>query len=137
MAEIGQEPEKRKKRGTRVKATQRRAETGKRRSRRKRPTAKAIEEEAGDGAEQLKQAAESVIGKNSRKIAEVLLKKTIKGDISSAKLLLTLAESKKKKEDEDKRKREGEERRRQNSFLLQRLATEPQWEGPEPEDDDE
>jgi len=72
--------------------------SGKRKAKAKKKE-EAVKEEGGPfgeagmpGAELLRQAAGSAVGRNSKKIAEVLLRRTLEGDMSSAKLLLTLAE---------------------------------------------
>jgi hypothetical protein len=48
-----------------------------------------------DGAERLRRAADKKVGRNSAKLAEVLTKKALAGDLASARMLLALAEAKK------------------------------------------
>jgi hypothetical protein len=104
MAEAEQEPEKKKKTGGTgqrsakakgavpetgwmrlVKAWQ--AATGQKMPKRER--------EYVPGAERLKRAADRKLSRNSAKLAELLTKRALEGDVASAKLLLALAEAKK------------------------------------------
>jgi hypothetical protein len=47
-----------------------------------------------DGAEALRWAADHKVGKNSKRLAEMLTQKALAGDLASAKVLLALAEGK-------------------------------------------
>jgi len=76
-----------------------------------------------DGVEQLHQAADKQVYEISEKLAEMLKKKALKGDLASAKTLVGLAE-RKKPQPEPKKKRRG-------PSMAERLAAEPEWEGEE------
>lgn len=80
-----------------------------------------------DGAERLREAADKQVGLNSDKLADLLTKKALEGDLASTKVLVGLAERKKPKPVR-KRKRRG-------PSLAERLAAEPEWTGQEEEDE--
>ena len=71
-----------------------------------------------DGAERLRQAADRRVGRNSAKLADVLTKKALTGDLGSTKFLVGLAEAKK-----------AIPVKRRGLSLPERLGAEPQWEG--------
>lgn len=77
---------------------------------------------ATDGAEALKKAADREVARNSKKLAEVLRKKAMEGDLASTKLLVTLAENKKPIEEAAEKP--------SGPTLAQRWAAEPPWTGP-------
>jgi len=81
------------------------------------------------GAERLRKAADKRVGTNSAKLADLLMKKALAGDMVSAKMLIALAEAKKP---EPPKKRKG-------PTVAQWWAAQPQWKGPpaEYEDDDD
>jgi len=79
---------------------------------------------ATDGAEELKQAVDKEVGRKSKKLAKVLMDKAMEGDLASAKLLVTLAES--------KRPIKEVAQKPTGPTLAQRLAAEPPWTGPLP-----
>ncbi len=53
------------------------------------------EEAPLDGSEQLRQAADREVSRNSEKLAAALVKKALKGDLASTKVLVALADGKK------------------------------------------
>jgi hypothetical protein len=76
-----------------------------------------------DGAEQLRQEADKRVGRNSKKLADLLMTKALAGDLASTKVLFGLAEHKKPIQELVK-----------NDYgltMAERLAAEPQWEGGE------
>jgi hypothetical protein len=90
---------------------------------RKAATAKA---EHQDGVEKLKKAADKVLGRNSTKLANLLLDKAVEGKLEGARLLVKLAEGKKPPV-KPKRTWDGK-------TYAEMLASEPEWEEPEPVD---
>jgi len=72
------------------------------------------------GARTLRQLAFQTVQDNGARIAKSLLKQTLGGDFSSAKLLISLAEPRAEKEGARKKNRRG------RSVALD-LAEEPQW----------
>lgn len=92
----------------------------KKKSRRRSPAAAAGE----DGAELLKRTADRVVKRNSAKLSKMLLEKALEGDLTSVKLLVTLAEGKKP------------EKRSQGPSLAEQWANQPQWEGEEEEEEE-
>jgi hypothetical protein len=73
-----------------------------------------------DGAERLRWAADRRLGRNSAKLADLLTKNALKGDLASTKVLLGLAEGKKPIP----------EKKGPVRSLALRLAAEPQCERP-------
>ena len=90
---------------------------------RKAATARA---ERQDGVEKLKKAADKVLGRNSAKLANLLLDKAVEGKLEGARLLVKLAEGKKPPV-RPKRTWDGK-------TFAEMLASEPEWEEPEPVD---
>jgi hypothetical protein len=78
------------------------------------------------GAEKLRQEADKQVAQNSKELAGLLTKKALAGDLAYTKALVGLAEGKKPEP----------EKKRRGLTVAERLAREPQWEGP-PEDDEE
>ena len=72
------------------------------------------------GAEKLRQEADRRVGKNSVELADLLTQKALTGDLAYTKALVDLADGKKP---EPVKKRRG-------LTVAERLAREPQWEGP-------
>jgi hypothetical protein len=79
----------------------------------------------GSGAKILREAAGKAVNEKGKEIAESLLKGALKGNVSSAKLWLSLADLKQEQEDAGKR--------RHGWSTAQALAAEPQWQEPEAE----
>jgi hypothetical protein len=77
------------------------------------------------GVERLKKAADRVLGRNSAKLANLLLDKAVEGKLEGARLLVKLAESKKPPV-KPKRTWDGK-------TLAEMLASEPEWVEPEEE----
>jgi hypothetical protein len=75
-----------------------------------------------DGAERLRQAADRQVGRNSKKLADLLTEKALKGDLASTRVLVGLAERKKPKAEPAKKRR--------GPGLAERLAVEPEWQKP-------
>jgi hypothetical protein len=71
------------------------------------------------GAERLRQAADRRVGRNSKKLADLLTEKALKGDLASTKVLVGLAERKKPSQEPAKKRR--------GPSLAEQLAAEPQW----------
>jgi hypothetical protein len=90
---------------------------------RKAATTKAERE---DGVEKLKKAADKVLGRNSAKLANLLLDKAVEGKLEGARLLVKLAEGKKPPV-KPKRTWDGK-------TYAEMLASEPEWVEPEPVD---
>ncbi len=78
------------------------------------------------GARTLRQLAFQTVQDNGAEITESLLKRTLGGDFSSAKLLISLAQPRAEKEGTRKKTRRG------RSAALE-LAEEPQWQDEETE----
>lgn len=78
------------------------------------------------GARTLRQLAFKTVQDNGAGITKSLLERTLGGDFSSAKLLISLAEPRAEKEGARKRNRRGRS-------AAQELAEEPQWRDREPE----
>jgi hypothetical protein len=78
------------------------------------------------GAVRLQKAASRAVGRNSRKLTQMLLDKALAGNVESTKLLVALAEPK-KTEEKPKKKRRG-------LTEAQRLALEPAWDTLSPEE---
>jgi hypothetical protein len=70
-------------------------------------------------------AADNLVGRNSKNITRLLLDKAVGGHADSAKLLLTLATPKKAGKDTGKKRR--------GRSAAQMLAEEPEWIGESPE----
>jgi hypothetical protein len=77
---------------------------------------------AGRGAKILRQAAGKAVGENGKKIAQSLLQGALKGNVSSTKLLLSLAGLEQGQEDAGKS--------RHGWSTAQALAAEPEWREP-------
>jgi hypothetical protein len=92
------------------------------RARRGRPTRK-------NGAEQMRQAADRRVGRISERLADLLEKSALEGDLASTRVLFGLAE-RKKPIPKPVKKWHG-------PTPAERLAVEPQWQGEEEDDDDE
>jgi hypothetical protein len=84
-----------------------------------RVTASREKSASGDGAEQLRCAADRRVGRISEKLADLLEKKALGGDVACAKALLALATSKKRDPKPVKK--------RKRPSLASRLAAEPAW----------
>lgn len=140
MAEIGQEPGKETK-GSRTRTKIRnkaRGRIGKRKaSTKKKPLEEAFrgEDAAENGAELLKRAAGSAVGRNSEKLANLLLDKAMAGDLNSTKLLVTLAERKKPRPEPQKETAKEPSIGPRLLTLAEKWAAEPQWEKDDPEFD--
>jgi hypothetical protein len=80
-----------------------------------------------DGVERLRQEADKQVGQNSEKLASLLTKKALAGDLASTKVLVGLAERKKPRPEPKKKWR--------GPSLAERLAAEPEWTGEEEEDE--
>jgi hypothetical protein len=78
-------------------------------------------DENEDGFETLRSAADEQLNRRSSQIAEALGKKAAKGDLNSAKFLLTVAE---KKGNKNARKT------RRGVVVAESIAQERPWEGP-------
>ncbi len=74
-----------------------------------------------DGVERLRQAANRRVERNFEKLADLLEKKALEGDLASAKTLVALAAGRKPVPDPVKKQR--------GLTYAQQLAREPQWEG--------
>jgi hypothetical protein len=72
-----------------------------------------------DGAELLRQAADKRVGLNSEKLADLLAENALQGDLTSAKVLIGLAERKKPSKEPVKKRR--------GPSLAERWAAEPEW----------
>ena len=72
-----------------------------------------------DGAEKLRQAADRRVGWASEKLADLLEKKALEGNLSSLKVLVMLAERKKPRPEPVKKPRKAR--------LAQRWESEPEW----------
>lgn len=83
---------------------------------------------AEDGAELLIKAADQQVKENCGKLSKLLADKALEGNISSARLLIMLAERKKPREEPVKRAR--------RPSLAMRWAAEPKWEGNEEGNDE-
>ena len=68
------------------------------------------------GAEQLRSAADRRVGRNSKKLADLLTEKALAGELAYAKMLVGLADGKKP-----------EPENRRLLSLIEELATEPGW----------
>jgi hypothetical protein len=73
---------------------------------------------AGRGSARLSKAADKALEANSQAIAKSLLASTLKGNVNSARLLVSLAES------PEEKAAQGTKRRRS---IAKALAAEPQW----------
>jgi hypothetical protein len=80
--------------------------------------------ERQDGVEKLRKTADRVLGRNSAKLANLLLDKAVEGKLEGARLLVKLAESKKPPV-KPKRTWDGK-------TFAEMLASEPEWKEPEP-----
>jgi hypothetical protein len=78
------------------------------------------------GAKTLRQLVCHTVEEHGARIAKSLLKETLKGDVSSAKLLISLAEPRPEKEGTKKKTWRGQS-------LATALAAEPQWRDEETE----
>jgi len=58
-----------------------------------------------DGLNQLRWAADRRVGRNAKKLADLLAGKALAGDLASAKILVGLAEGKKARPEREKRRR--------------------------------
>jgi hypothetical protein len=76
-----------------------------------------------DGLELLREKADQRLARKSTKLAAVLEKKALAGDVPSAKLLMVLAER--------KRPRELPVKKPSAAAFVYKLETEPRWEGTE------
>ncbi len=76
----------------------------------------------GRGGKILREAAGKAVDENGKKIAQSLLKGALKGNVSSTKLLLSLAELEREQEDA------GKSRHGWSTALA--LGSEPQWQEP-------
>jgi hypothetical protein len=76
----------------------------------------------GKGVKILRKTAGRTVGENSERIADSLLQGVLKGDLNSAKLLLSLAELEPEQEDA------GKPQRGWSAALA--LAAEPEWQEP-------
>jgi hypothetical protein len=76
----------------------------------------------GRGVRVLRQAAGKAVDNNGKQIAESLLQGALDGNVSSAKLLLSLAEPEQGQEDAGKN--------RHGWSTAQALAAEPEWQEP-------
>jgi len=76
----------------------------------------------GRGAKILREAAGKAVDKNGKEIAESLLQGALKGNVSSTKLLLSLADLEQAQGDAGKS--------RHGWSTAQALAAEPQWQEP-------
>jgi len=83
-----------------------------------------------DGVEQLRQAVDRRLGKNSEKIADVLEAKALQGDLATTKAMVGIAE--KKKPEPVKKRHEPI-----LPWSAAELAREPQWEGKELGDEED
>ena len=79
----------------------------------------------GAGTERLHTRANKTVGQNSGTITRLLLGNTVGGNLDSAKLLLTLAET--------KNGQKGKEKKRKGRSLALMLASEPEWRGEQTE----
>lgn len=74
-----------------------------------------------DGAELLRQEADKRVGRNSKKLADLLMTKALAGDLACTKVIFGLAEHKKPIKELAK-----------NDYglkMAERWAAEPEWEG--------
>jgi hypothetical protein len=76
----------------------------------------------GRGAKILREAAGKAVDKNGKKIAESLLQGALKGNVSSTKLLLRLADLEQEQKDAGKS--------RHGWSTARSLAAEPEWQEP-------
>jgi len=74
-----------------------------------------------DGAEELRQAVNRHVNEKAERIASALADKALTGNAAAAKAMVELAEG---------RKPEPEKEKKRGLTLAQRLAMEPQWDGP-------
>lgn len=81
-----------------------------------------------DGVELLRRAADRCLVRNSEQLADRLSDKALKGDLACTKALVDLAESKTPQPKRVKKWR--------GPSLAERWAAEPQWEGPEEEEEE-
>ena len=72
------------------------------------------------GAERLQSAADRRVGRNSKKLADLLMEKALAGELAFAKVLVELADGKK-----------AEPENRRLLSLIEDLASEPVWVEPE------
>jgi hypothetical protein len=79
-----------------------------------------VELPTGEGATRLRSAINSLVGAESDRIAKALIDKTIKGNMTSAKLVVELADPGKNASAQEKKKRRG-------PSPAQLLASEPEW----------
>jgi hypothetical protein len=79
-----------------------------------------VELPSGEGATRLRSAINSLVGAKSDKIAKALVEKTLKGNMTSAKLVVELADGKAAGKKDVKKKRRG-------PSTAQLLASEPEW----------
>jgi hypothetical protein len=87
-----------------------------------------IKAEPGDGGSMLRSAVDILVGKESERIAQAMVKKTIEGNMSGARLLTDLTGAMKSKNKPPKK--------RYGPTEAELLAMEPQWEGPMEGDED-
>jgi len=85
-----------------------------------------------DGAEQLRQAADRQVGLNSEKLADLLTKNALAGDLACARVLVGLAERKKPIPEPRAEPRMAE----RGPSQAEQLAAEPEWQGA-PEDEEQ
>jgi hypothetical protein len=96
------------------------ASTITRRTTKNRRRKRAVEKTPGkDGAERMRQAADKRVGRISEKMADLLEKKALAGDLACARVLFGLAERKKPIQEPVKKRR--------GPSLAARLAAEPEW----------
>jgi hypothetical protein len=81
-----------------------------------------------DGGEQLRTAVEKLVAEQSEKIAQALVDKTIKGNMTGARLLVDLSGAKSPQTKPPKKRR--------GLTTAQCLAMDKPWEGPEDGDED-
>ena len=75
----------------------------------------------GRGRAKLREAADKMLEENSGKITQSLLDRTLSGNVTSARLLLELAEK--------KAEAEATKKKRRSPSLAKVLAAEPKWDG--------
>ena len=88
------------------------------------PLPRGAEAEGEACTERLQRRAARIVMENSGTLSDALLEKAKKGDVSSIRLLIRLAERKKPRAKPVKKAR--------GLTLAQQLALEPQWQGPIP-----
>ena len=81
-----------------------------------------------DGGEQLRIAVEKLVAEQSEKIAQALVDKTIKGNMTGARLLVDLSGANSPQTKPPKKRR--------GPTTAQRLAMDKPWEGPEDGEED-